>query len=89
MRLAPGSVRNWATAEDDEYIRMIKHDLQIQLRRQKQLLYVGCNPYGVGGATIKDVKDWNRRNPEFAISTNTIHKGGGQAPQREEPTGPL
>ena len=68
MRLAPGSVRNWATAEDDEYIKEIKRDLQLQLRRQKQQLCMGCNPYGVGcGVTITDVKDWNRRNPNFAI----------------------
>ena len=68
MRLAPGSVRNWANAEDDAYIKEIKRNLQTQLCHQRQRLYMGCNPYGLGGGvTIKDVKDWNRRNPNFAI----------------------
>lgn len=68
MWLAPGSVRNWATAEDEAYIKKIRQELRIQLRRQKQYLEMGCNPYGVGGGiSINDLKDWNRRNPNFAI----------------------
>ena len=68
MRLAPGSVCNWATADDDKYIKQVRRELYTHLKEQRIRLVKGLNPWGVGGGlTRADLEDWNRRNPNFAV----------------------
>jgi hypothetical protein len=68
MYLAPGSIRNWATAEDDEYIKQLYKDLHATLERQRKLLLRGLDAYQVGPGPMRgDLEDWNPRNPNFAI----------------------
>jgi hypothetical protein len=71
VNLMPGSVRNWATTRDDEYIKQVKREMYTHLKEQRILLLKGVDPYGVGGCLNRaDLADWNRRNPNFAIPTS-------------------
>ena len=71
--LAPGSVRNWATTEDDEYVRLVKKELHMHLNEQRGRILKGLSPYGVGGLNRTDIEDWSQRNPDLAISATDLH----------------
>ena len=73
MILAEGSVCNWATADDDKYIKQVKRELYAQLRRQRVDLIKGLSPYGVGSFPTREyLEEWNRVNPNFAINENSF-----------------
>ena len=65
--LAPGSVRNWASADDDLYIKQVKEELRasLQLRRESLVRGLSCN---VGSHTTRaELDEWNHKHPNCAI----------------------